>query len=70
MDNGHFAAHDADAGEQPWHARMEAGVNAPPISYAIDGVQYIAAAAGGKRSSGFREGDTVQIFALSGKAGP
>ena len=41
-----------------------AGVNAPPITYQIDGRQYIAVAAGGNAIFGFRQGEAVIVFAL------
>jgi glucose dehydrogenase len=34
------------------------------VTYAIDGKQYIAVAAGGNALFGFRQGDTVIAFAL------
>src|SRR5690606_22127309 len=36
--NGNFNAYDADSGHLLWQATADAGVNAPPISYEIDGV--------------------------------
>ena len=65
--NGTFGAYDADTGARLWQARAEAGVNAPPISYQIDGVQYVAVAAGGNQLFGFKQGDAVQVFALPRK---
>lgn len=64
---GGFTAFDADTGEMLWQDRLDAGVNAPPISYAIDGVQYVAVAAGGNQLFGFRQGDTLQVYALPRK---
>ncbi len=45
--NGDFSAFNARTGERLWTFNCGAGVNAPPISYELDGVQYIAVAAGG-----------------------
>ncbi len=42
-----------------------AGVNAPPITYSVDGVQYMAVAAGGNFQMGFPYGDTIAIFKLA-----
>jgi glucose dehydrogenase len=39
-------------------------VNAPLVTYAIDGKQYIAVAAGGNVLFGFKQGDAVMVFAL------
>ncbi len=61
---GVFAAHDAATGERLWEWRFPFGVNAPPISYAIDGKQYIAVAVGGHKLFGFATGDLLVAFAL------
>ena len=44
--DAHFAAYDAKTGERQWKFFTQTGVVAAPISYAIDGEQYIAVAAG------------------------
>ncbi|HEY6897608.1 MAG TPA: PQQ-binding-like beta-propeller repeat protein, partial [Rhodocyclaceae bacterium] len=59
-----FAAFDSASGKRLWEYRCGAGVNAPPISYAIDGRQYVAVAAGGNALFGFEQGDTLHVFAL------
>ncbi|HSV71884.1 MAG TPA: PQQ-binding-like beta-propeller repeat protein [Methylibium sp.] len=59
-----FAAFDSSTGRRLWQHRCEAGVNAPPISYAVDGRQYVAVAAGGNALFGFKQGDTLEVFAL------
>ena len=41
-----------------------AGVNAPPITYAVDGKQFVAVAAGGHRLFDFPLGDAVIAFGL------
>ena len=61
---GTFDAYDAKSGELLWQFNCGAGVNAPPITYQIDGKQYIAVAAGGNAIFGFRQGDAVIAFAL------
>jgi glucose dehydrogenase len=43
---------------------MSCGVNAPPVSYEIDGRQYIAVAAGGNQLFGFKQDDRIHAFAL------
>ena len=63
--NGDFAAFDAASGKRLWSFYCGAGVNAPPISFAIDGKQYIAVAAGGSSIWGFRTGDSVVVFGLA-----
>lgn len=62
--NGNLNAFDVSSGEQLWTYKCEAGVNAPPIAYQIDGVQYIAVAAGGSQIFGYKQGDALQVFSL------
>ena len=61
---GRFAAFDASSGQELWSYQAEAGVNAPPISYAVGGRQYVAVAAGGNALFGFTQGDAVVAFAI------
>lgn len=65
--NGNFNAYDTGTGELLWQAKADAGVNAPPISYEIDGVQYIAVAAGGNSIFGYKQGDNLLVYSLSKK---
>lgn len=65
--NGHFNAYDADSGKLLWQASADAGVNAPPISYEIDGIQYVAVAAGGNAIFGYKQGDSLLVYALRQK---
>src|ERR1700681_1104458 len=62
--NGWFDALDAKAGNRLWRYNLGAGVNAPPVSYEVNGQQYIAVAAGGNFQLTFPYGDTVAIFKL------
>ena len=43
----HVYAHDAATGEQLWQSRLTTMANGYPITYAVDGRQYIAFGAGG-----------------------
>ncbi len=43
---GNFAAYDAESGERLWATPAQTGVMAPPITYSIDGEQYVAVAVG------------------------
>ncbi|NOT70185.1 MAG: PQQ-binding-like beta-propeller repeat protein [Hyphomicrobium sp.] len=63
--SGDVAAFDSKTGEKLWRFACGAGVNAPPISYAIDGKQYVAVAAGGSQIWGFRQGGAVIVFGLA-----
>jgi Glucose dehydrogenase len=65
----HFLAYDSKSGEQLWSYTANAGVNAPPISYAIDGQQYIAVAAGGNYQINAPRGDELLTFSLGGTGG-
>jgi PQQ-dependent dehydrogenase (methanol/ethanol family) len=59
-----FVAFDAKTGRELWSYRAGAGVNAPPITYAVDGQQYVAVAAGGNFQINAPRGDQVLAFAL------
>ena len=67
--NGHFNAYDARTGKTLWSFTGGAGCNAPPVSYSVDGKQYIAVACGGNYQLGYPLGDAVMVFALPGGAG-
>jgi glucose dehydrogenase len=62
--NGNFNAFNSQTGELLWQTKVEAGVNAPPITYMIDGRQYIAVAAGGNKIMGFTQGDFINVYSL------
>jgi alcohol dehydrogenase (cytochrome c) len=63
--NGWFDAFNATSGERVWRYNLGAGVNAPPITYEVNGEQYIAVAAGGNFQLTYPYGDAVAIFKLS-----
>lgn len=63
--NGYFDAFDASTGKQLWRYKAEYGVNAPPVSYAVNGKQYIAVAAGGNKIFGYPTGDEILVFSLN-----
>ena len=62
--NGRFNAYDAATGQTLWSDQLDAGVNAPPITWQIDGVQYVGVAAGGNQIFGYKAGDTFQVYKL------
>jgi len=62
--SGNFNAYNSQTGEILWQTKSEFGVNAPPITYTIDGVQYIAVASGGSSIFGYKQGDAVLVYAL------
>lgn len=63
--DGYFDAFDARSGKKLWRFNLGAGVNAPPVTYAVNGTQYIAVAAGGNFQMGFPYGDAIAIFKLA-----
>lgn len=65
--NGNLLALNSDNGDILWQYRAPYGVNAPPVSYAVDGRQYIAVVAGGNKLFGYKTGDQVLVFSLEGK---
>ena len=65
--NGWFRAYDASTGKRLWGYQARYGVNAPPISFELDGEQLIAVAAGGNENVGYPLGDEVLIFGLPAK---
>ncbi len=62
--NGQFNAFDSTTGKPLWQDKLEYGVNAPPISYQIEGKQYIAVAAGGNAIMGYKQGDLIVVYGL------
>ncbi|OYY49778.1 MAG: pyrrolo-quinoline quinone [Methylophilaceae bacterium 17-44-8] len=62
--NGQFNAYNSDNGALVWQGKSDFGVNAPPITYTVDGVQYIAVASGGSSIFGYKQGDAVLSYAL------
>ncbi len=62
--SGRVDAFHATTGELLWQFQTEAGVNAPPIAYEVDGTEYIAVAAGGNPLFGYKPGDELLVFAL------
>ena len=62
--NGMFKAYDAKSGKVLWSFQAGAGCNAPPVSYMVDGKQYVAVACGGNFQIKFPLGDAVLVFGL------
>ncbi|MGB1582081.1 MAG: c-type cytochrome, partial [Nevskiales bacterium] len=44
--DGRFVAQDAETGEELWAQNMGVGTQAPPMSFSVDGKQYVAVLAG------------------------
>lgn len=62
--NGWFKAFDSKTGKELWKFNCGAGVNAPAVSYTVNGKQYIAVAAGGNTQLDFKRGNSIFVFAL------
>jgi quinoprotein glucose dehydrogenase len=59
-----FRAIDLNTGTTLWSVLLPAGGNARPMSYAVNGRQYILIAAGGHAGLGTRTGDYLMAYAL------
>jgi PQQ-dependent dehydrogenase (methanol/ethanol family) len=62
--NGWFKAFDSKTGNELWKFNCGAGVNAPAVSYMVNGKQYVAVAAGGNNQIDAKRGNSVFVFAL------
>jgi len=62
--NGWFKAFDARNGKELWKYYCGAGVNAPAVSYMVNGKQYVAVAAGGNNQIDAKRGNSVFVFAM------
>ena len=62
--NGYFRIYHAQSGKKLWEFMCGAGVNAPAVSYSVNGKQYIAVAAGGNTQLDFKRGNSVFVFTL------
>jgi glucose dehydrogenase len=76
--DGNINAFNARSGKKLWHFNLGVAVTAPPMTYRVGGVQYVAVAAGGLGVNGWPQltakmgrplnGDVVAIFALPEKS--
>lgn len=57
-------AFDIDTGDEVWKASLPAGGQATPMTYEIDGKQYLVLAAGGHGNLGTTLGAYIVAFAL------
>jgi len=65
--DGNLVAYDAKTGDELWKFQTGWGISAPPMTYSIDGVQYVAVASGGNRGgNSTTDGDAVWAFSLGG----
>jgi quinohemoprotein ethanol dehydrogenase len=73
--DGRFVAYDASTGAKLWESPTGTGVVAAPVTYAIDGKQYVSIAVGwggvfglSARATNLNTPGTVYTFALGGTA--
>jgi quinoprotein glucose dehydrogenase len=59
-----FRAFDIDTGEKVWEYNTPFSANATPMTYEVDGRQYVVVSAGGHSWSPLPQGDYVMAFAL------
>ncbi len=65
MADGTFIAYNAMTGAQVWSQKLDAGVNAPAMTYSVNGKQYVAIFAGGGTFFDAKlHGDSVYAFAV------
>ncbi len=62
--DGYLRAFLTDNGEMVWAAALPAGGQATPMTYQVEGKQYVVIAAGGHGKLGTKLGDYVVAFAL------
>ena len=63
--NGMFRALHAGTGKMLWEFNCGAGANAMPVSYTVNGKQYVAMGCGGNTQLDFKRGNTMVVFALA-----
>ena len=62
--DGHFRAFDRRTGKVLWEYALPANAQATPMSYSLDGKQYVVIAAGGHGKLHTKQGDYLMAFAL------
>jgi len=63
MDN-FLRAFDSETGKELWHFELPAGGQATPMTYLLNGQQYVVICAGGHGKLGTKQGDFVIAFTL------
>jgi len=63
--DNYLRAFDVETGKELWKGRLPAGGQATPMTYMVDGRQYVVIAAGGHLPMGTTPGDYVVAFALA-----
>ncbi|SET57295.1 alcohol dehydrogenase (cytochrome c) [Oceanobacillus limi] len=65
--DGRIIAYNATTGDQVWEFMTDAGANAPPITYEVDGKQYVSIFSAGNSLAGTKHGDKIYTFSLDGE---
>ncbi|MGH9342258.1 MAG: PQQ-binding-like beta-propeller repeat protein, partial [Terriglobia bacterium] len=60
----YLRAFDIDTGKLLWRGRLPAGGQATPMTYSVNGKQYVVIAAGGHGKLGTKQGDSLVAFSL------
>lgn len=60
----YFRAYDLTTGAQLWETRLPAGGQSTPMTYSVDGKQYVVIVAGGHGSVGTKPGDYIMAYTL------
>ncbi len=64
ISDGTIVALDDETLEELWSINVGTGVNAHPITYAVDGKQYIVVGAGGNTQIDFKRGNNIIAFTV------
>src|SRR4029077_21064194 len=56
-----FRVYDANSGEELWHFRTNSGIIAPPSTFEVNGVQYIAVQSGYGVDPAFQQGLMAEL---------
>jgi quinoprotein glucose dehydrogenase len=60
----YLRAFDSETGKELWKYPLPAGGQATPMTYTLNGKQYLVIAAGGHGKMGTKQGDFVLAFTL------
>ena len=67
--DNYLRAYNMTNGEKLWQGRLPAGGQATPMTYEVNGKQYVVISAGGHGSFGTKMGDYIVAYALPDDAG-
>lgn len=65
--DGYFRAFDVKTGKMLWRKSLPTGAPASPMTYMLDGKQYVVISAGGRPSTGSEIKDYVVAYTLGGR---